>query len=244
MTERQIVQMGLQVAARNGDPRPTMIQHSEGPRDKANRITAGAYIGGAAQSYLIAVRGHFIAYDASVPAGASLPRGTVLTLIVNAATGRVTDGGITYSYPPLARLGPVTTDFRSYPTCPATDRPLPSSLTPGARGELVPGHPDQVLLCRGGVAHRLVVHQAVVTQLAAQFDALEALPKGVYHCPADFGLRIVAIFRYTARPESDDPVTLDPYGCRPVTNGRLSRTASLPPGQALIDRLDALTPQR
>lgn len=113
LSEQQILGMALLAAARSGDSRPTLIQHAEGTQRDANKITAGAYIGGNATSYLIAARGHFIGYGASVPFGASLPRGTVITMIVNAATGRVTDGGITYRNPPLAQLGSVTTDFRS-----------------------------------------------------------------------------------------------------------------------------------
>jgi hypothetical protein len=36
----------------------------------------------------------------------------VITLVVDAATGQVTDSGVSNRYPPLARLGKVTTDLR------------------------------------------------------------------------------------------------------------------------------------
>jgi hypothetical protein len=39
----------------------------------------------------------------------------VITLVVDAKSGRGTDGGIGKRYPRLAKLGPVTTDLRSSP---------------------------------------------------------------------------------------------------------------------------------
>jgi len=254
LTEGQILQLALGAAARSGDPRPTLIQHSEGPLGKANQITAGAYIGGSAQSYLIAARGQFIGYGAPIPAGAPLPRGTVITLIVNAATGRVTDDGITNRYPRLAQLGPVTTDFRSYQSCPPTDRHSLTSTTRGAKAMLVPATARQVLLCRyhGAnpkpsessylAAQRLVLHRRTVRRLAREFDALMPQPPGVFACPIDTGIEIIAIFRYRAR--SDDPVTLAPGGCASATNGHLVRSAMYPPGPRLIKQLDALTTGR
>lgn len=253
LTELQIVRMALQAAARSGDPRPALIQHTEGTQRDANRITAGAYIGASAQSYLIAARGHFIGYGASVPFGASLPRGTVITLIVNAATGRVTDGGISYRYPPLGELGPVTTDFRSYSACPSADRHRLTSITPGASAALVPPGARNVLLCRySGVsplpsaASRLLVGRLIsdshlVRRLSTRFDALPPFPSGSFFCPADFGTEIIAIFRYTPGPQSDDPVTVDPSGCASATNGHSLRAAMFPPGQALIEQLRSLT---
>lgn len=255
LTEQQILRIALRAAARQGDPRPTLIQHSEGTRCAANRIMSGACFGGSAWSYLIAERGHFIGYGATVPAGASLPRGTVITLIVNATTGQGTDGGISYRYPPLAQLGPVTTDFRSYLSCPVRDRQQLVSTTTGAGKELVPPGARQVLVCRYGglnagaaalrlVNLRLVVGRNTVTRFASEFDALKPFQGGVYSCPADFDAKIIAIFRYLPTPQSDDPVTVDTSGCTPVTNGHLIRTAAFAPGPALVQQLEALTSKR
>ena len=253
LTEHQILRMALELAARGGDPRPTLIQHSEGPHGKANQLTSGAYFGGSAWSYLIAERGKFIGYDATVPYGAALPRGTVQTLIVNASTGKVTDGGLTYSYPPLAQLGPVTTDFRGYTSCPADGRKQLTSTATGASARLVPGDATQVLLCRYQglnpkpsalgrlLVHHLVTSSPTVQRLAREFDALPQGPSGSVSCPADFGVKILAIFRYPPAVSSDDPVALDPGGCAPVTNGRVARTAALGPGPKLIGQLAGLT---
>jgi hypothetical protein len=252
LTEGQILRIALRAAAGNGDPRPTLIQHSEGTRAEANHLASGGYFGGSARSILIAERGRFIAYGASIPAGAALPRGTVITIIVNASTGRVTDGGISYRYPELAQLGRVTTDFRSYASCPANGRRQLTSITAGAGGQLVPGDPGRVLLCRYRglnptpsavgqlLAQRLVTESRTVARLTHEFDSLKPFQPGSYACPADFGVKIVAIFRYSGG-RSDDPVTLDPNGCNAVMNGPVIRTALLPPGPELIGQLEQLT---
>ena len=63
-------------------------------------------------SSLIAVRGHFSYTGLGPPGSSATIHGTVTTLIVDAATDQVTDSGISNRYPPLARLGRVTTDLR------------------------------------------------------------------------------------------------------------------------------------
>lgn len=122
LSERKILALAEAAAARDGDSRPTLIRHAAGTHFQAVRISEGDRVFEWNWSYLIAIRGHFIAIDASYPPGGKPPRGTVLTLVVDARTGRVTDGGLGYSYPRLARLGPVTTDLRR----PARARPRSS----------------------------------------------------------------------------------------------------------------------
>src|SRR6202035_1838820 len=100
-------------AARAGDPHPSLIQHAEGTRHEANLVDSGDVVPGCRWSYLIAEPGHFVLRSAHIPSGAPLPKGTVLTLVIDAATGRSTDGGLSNHYPDLDRLGPVTTDLRS-----------------------------------------------------------------------------------------------------------------------------------
>jgi hypothetical protein len=112
LTERQIIQVAMAAANGAGDPDPTLIQHSEGTREKANLIDSGDIVPGQRWSYLIAERGHFVFNDAPTPPGAPAPRGSVLTLVVDAATHQVTDTGLSNRYPDLAKLGPVTTDLR------------------------------------------------------------------------------------------------------------------------------------
>lgn len=111
LSEQRILALGEQVAARSGDPRPTLIQHAAGTHFEAVRISGGDLVFEWNWSYLIAVRGHFTATDAPIPPGAKPPTGTVITLVVDARSGRVTDFGISDRYPPLAELGPVTTDL-------------------------------------------------------------------------------------------------------------------------------------
>lgn len=111
LTERRILSIAKTAAARAGDPKPTLIQHSEGTRHRANLIDSGDIVPGQQWSYLIAERGRFIFIDAPRPPGARAPAGSVLTLVVDASTGKITDTGLSNRYPKLAALGPVTNDL-------------------------------------------------------------------------------------------------------------------------------------
>lgn len=115
LTERRIVQIAERAAAAAGDRRPTLIQHSEGTRQRANAIASGDRVDGNRWSYLIAERGLFVLKSVSVPPGARAPRGSVLTLVVDAATSAVSDLGVSDHYPDLAALGAVSTDLRQPP---------------------------------------------------------------------------------------------------------------------------------
>src|SRR5262249_49458227 len=83
---RTVLQIAHRASAAAGEPRPTLIQHSQGTRYRANLVAGGDRVPGRQWSYLIAIRGSFILRDVSVPAGAHPPRGSVLTLVVDAAT--------------------------------------------------------------------------------------------------------------------------------------------------------------
>jgi hypothetical protein len=60
--------------------------------------------------YLITMKGHFVAEDASGPPGTQLPTGTYLSIVINARTFGTTDFGLSHKPPPVApaSLGPVT----------------------------------------------------------------------------------------------------------------------------------------
>jgi hypothetical protein len=58
------------------------------PGDATPSVPAGMPV------YLITMRGRFTAFDSSPPSGASLPKGTFLAVVVDAATFRVTDWGL------------------------------------------------------------------------------------------------------------------------------------------------------
>ena len=105
----RLVSVASQAAARDGDSSPSLIQYVETTRFDAVRVSSGDLVFAWNWSYLIAERGNFTANGASGPPGAPAPTGSVITLVVDATTGQVTDGGIGNRYPPLATLGRVTT---------------------------------------------------------------------------------------------------------------------------------------
>ena len=95
LSERRILEIAKTAAAQTGDPKPSLIQHSEGTRHNANLVGLDAGVPGQEWSYLIAERGRFVLKHAHTPPRAPAPRGSVLVLIVNASTGQRTDGGVT-----------------------------------------------------------------------------------------------------------------------------------------------------
>ena len=114
LDEQRILALAERAASGAGDPKPTLIQHAVGTHFDAVRISSGDLVFEWNWSYLIAIQGHFIAFGATpIPPGAKPPTGTVITLVVDTRTGRVTDSGLSNRYPPLAELGPVTTDLRA-----------------------------------------------------------------------------------------------------------------------------------
>jgi hypothetical protein len=90
----------------NGDDAPTGVQYVETTRARAVAL-AGASPRGASRVYVLQLRGHFNGAYASVPAGHRAPAGNTLTIVVDAATGVVTDAGLTNAPVDLARLGTV-----------------------------------------------------------------------------------------------------------------------------------------
>jgi hypothetical protein len=112
LPEKRLLRIAKDAAASAGDPHPRLIQHAAGTRFDAVRISSGDLVFEWNWSYLIAERGHFICDACDGPPGAKPPTGTVLTLVVDAADGQVTDFGLSRRYPHLRRLGHVTTDLR------------------------------------------------------------------------------------------------------------------------------------
>jgi hypothetical protein len=105
----RVQRVALRAAAGAGDRRPTSIAYTEGTRDAANRIAGGDIVPGSQRSYLVAIRGRFVLRGVSRPMGARPPRGTVLTLVLDARIWQVTDIGLSNRYPRLGRLGAVRT---------------------------------------------------------------------------------------------------------------------------------------
>jgi len=109
ITASQMLTLGQSVASHVGDSSPTQIQDAEGSRAQANLVASGDIVAGDQPSYLIVERGNFVANNVPVPRGEPAPSGTVLTLVVDATTGEITDEGIQNNDPNLSSLGAVTT---------------------------------------------------------------------------------------------------------------------------------------
>lgn len=110
LSETRLLAIAEGAATSGGDPTPTIIQHAAGRRFEANLVASGDEVFEWNWSYLIAIRGRFSFPNAPRLAGGPAPGGSVITLVVDAATGEVTDSGVAKTFPDLAKLGPVTTD--------------------------------------------------------------------------------------------------------------------------------------
>lgn len=109
LSESQIQAIALSFAAGFGDATPTSIEYAEGPRNEAVLLDAQDVVPDARDAFLIVIQGSFVDDNALQPPGASASiTGSVLTLVVDAQTGQLTDLGIEDNAPELSSLGPVT----------------------------------------------------------------------------------------------------------------------------------------
>jgi hypothetical protein len=115
--ESEILEIAIGLAADSGDPAPSLIQHTRCTRAQANRVAGGAIVPGEEESYLIAIQGHFTVQRRRPPMPPGFPAlvdatdtYSVMTLVVNVATGAPTDSGLSNDYPDLAAVGSVITD--------------------------------------------------------------------------------------------------------------------------------------
>jgi len=100
-------------AAINGDPAPAWITAVVTTRARAlTSATPGDHVPRSAhvKVFLVTMRGHFTASEASRPPGARAPAGQYLSLVIDARTFQGLDFGISRRPPPVppASLGPVT----------------------------------------------------------------------------------------------------------------------------------------
>jgi hypothetical protein len=112
LSEERLLHLAMSASRHGGDPRPRLIQHASGTHFEAVLVGQGDLVFEWNWSYLIAVQGHFSVSNVGSAGSSSTVRGKVITLVVDAATGQVTDYGVSNSYPALRRLGRVTTDLR------------------------------------------------------------------------------------------------------------------------------------
>jgi hypothetical protein len=114
--EGDILRLALEVAARNGDPNPKRIEHTTGTREAATKTT-GSWVRSDAPSYLIAMRGDFSVPRPAPPtqsptdAQHTVMAYPIQVLVVEIASGRVTDSGSSSDYPDLSSVGPVVIDY-------------------------------------------------------------------------------------------------------------------------------------
>jgi hypothetical protein len=112
LTEHQVLRIALKGAAAAHDRHPILVEHATGPRNKVELVATGEQGSGTEWSYLIAERGKFELTNVPEPPGAHGGiKGTVLTIVVNARTGQVTDVGLSNRYPNLRKLASPRTDL-------------------------------------------------------------------------------------------------------------------------------------
>jgi len=97
--------IGLAEAQASGDAKPSSISYISTTRPQADKVLGTATTGDNAV-YVIRMTGHFTAKTGPV---GNKPTGTVMTVTVSAATGRITDWGITDSPTDLSRVGQLKT---------------------------------------------------------------------------------------------------------------------------------------
>ena len=109
----RLTAMAHRAATINGDSAPAWITAVVTTHAKAlTSATPGDYSPGSAhiKVFLITMRGHFTAREATGPPGAKAPTGRYLSLVIDARTFQGLDFGIGPKPPPVlpATLGPVT----------------------------------------------------------------------------------------------------------------------------------------
>lgn len=115
ITEAEIVEIALTMAAQTGEPNPTRIQFAQGTRDRINDVASRGRdqhdrLDGERRCYLVVIEGRFIGHNLSRPAGAAVQTGTVMTILLDAETGQCRGLGLGDHHPSLEELGtPVIT---------------------------------------------------------------------------------------------------------------------------------------
>ncbi len=109
----RLTALARRIAKLNGDASPVWVSAVCTTRQKAlTSATPGDSVPGDAGTivYLLTMKGHFTDYGSTGPAGAKLPTGRYVSVVVNARTLGSLDFGISPKPPPVApaSLGPVT----------------------------------------------------------------------------------------------------------------------------------------
>jgi hypothetical protein len=108
LSTAQLTAIAVTEPAAHGDATPTDISYAQGTHTNAEQVATGDIVQGNSPSYLIVLHGHFIVTDSQGLPGSPIPTGTVMTLVIDAASGQLTDFGVSPTTPDLAKLGSVS----------------------------------------------------------------------------------------------------------------------------------------
>jgi hypothetical protein len=103
----QLRESAREFAAGMGDSTPSSIEYVTGNRKQVVLALSGDEVEGNTNVDAIIMHGSFVANHAPRPSEAAAPSGTVLTLVINATTGELTDFGLQNTEPNIAAFGPV-----------------------------------------------------------------------------------------------------------------------------------------
>lgn len=92
----------------NGEPCPRSIEYVITGRHALSRID-GSFPAADDPTFFVQMTGDFIGYYARAPRGSNAPRGTVLAVMVDVATGRMLGWSLGSASHELSRLGTVET---------------------------------------------------------------------------------------------------------------------------------------
>jgi hypothetical protein len=124
MDDGALLELALEVAARFGDPTPSLIRHARGTRFEVTSAT-GSKVFSDTPSCIFAMQGNF-RWNHSRPANPDrqLTEQDIsyqfMTFVLDAETGKLMDVGASHQAPDLKLLNNVTTD--EVPPPPAADR--------------------------------------------------------------------------------------------------------------------------
>jgi hypothetical protein len=97
--------VALEMSSLNGDAHPYGGEVFSSTRNFAETVISGDTVNTDQPVYVLVFHGSFVGYLASVPAGAQLPTGHVMTIVFDAQTLEVTDWGLVDQAPATVKLG-------------------------------------------------------------------------------------------------------------------------------------------
>jgi hypothetical protein len=104
----QLRESAHEFATGMGDSTPSSIEYVTGNRNQVVFALSGDEVEGNTNVDAIIMHGSFVANHAPRPSEVAAPSGTVLTLVINATTGEITDFGLQNTEPNIAAFRPVT----------------------------------------------------------------------------------------------------------------------------------------